>query len=92
MIALFQIHLAPAISPPCSRDTPGGSSIRMRPRKRADQKNETASTPSAYGRAAAARAASDAVAGEERECTAPVHERVRLDVLLARHDIWIIAP
>jgi len=49
MIAFCLIHRAPDSRPPLSCGAPGGSSASIFPRNSADQKNETASTPSAYG-------------------------------------------
>ncbi len=49
MIGLPRIHRIPVQIPPLSCGAPGGSSASIRPRNVADQKNDTASTASAYG-------------------------------------------
>ena len=49
MIALPLIQRTPESREPRSDGVPGGSSASIRPRKSADQKNETASSASAYG-------------------------------------------
>ena len=49
MIALPRIQRAPAMIPPVLSGPAGGSTAWIRPRKSADQRNDTASIASAYG-------------------------------------------
>jgi len=79
------MNRAPAVTEPSPVRSGGASFGRIRCRKNAEPRKDSASATIANGRQDLHEEAADTRAADERQCPAGVDQRVALDVLVLRH-------